>query len=106
MNKKLHAEAFNDDSNKNKKEPLVVGSLDFKAMYPSFKNKECGAIVKKMIENGPANIEVNEEELVRFLKVVLTDEEIDDEEIEDLLHTVKDGETKPKITDPEMTGSE
>ena len=28
-----------------------------------------------------------------------------DEDIKDLFHRVKEGETKPKITDPEMTGS-
>ena len=39
-----------------------------------------------------------------FLKVVLNDEEIEEEDIVDLLHTVKDGEDKPKLTDQEITG--
>ena len=63
-------------------------------------------IFRKRLEHGPAKIKVNEEELSRFLKIVLTDKEIEEDDIEDLIHTVKDGETKPKITDPEMSGSD
>ena len=105
VNDKLYKEAF-DEEEENIKPPLVAGSLDFKAMYPSFQPKESAEIVRKRLEHGPTKIEVNEEELSRFLKIVLTDEEIADDKIEELIHSVKDGESKPKITDPEMTGSD
>ena len=36
--------------------------------------------------------------------MALDDKEINEEGIGDLLHTVKDGETKPRMTDQEMTG--
>ena len=62
------------------------------------------AIVRRRLEHGKSTIEVNELELARFLFVVLDDEEIESEGISDLLHTVKDGETKPKMTEQEMTG--
>ena len=53
-----------------------------------------------------ANIEVDELELSRFLYIALTDEEIKNEGIGELLHTTKPGMTKPKMTDQEMTGGE
>ena len=62
------------------------------------------AIVRKWLENGPANIEVDELELARFLSMALDEKEINEEGFGDLLHTVKDGETKPRMTDQEMTG--
>ena len=75
-------------------------------MYPNFEPVETAAIVRKRLENGPAEIEVDDEELARTLAVVLTDEEVKSEKLEELVHTVKDGETKPKVTDQEITGGE
>ena len=82
---------------------ILVKNLDFKAWYPSFKSIESGNIVRKTLEKGPANIQVDDLEVSRFLKVVLTEEEIEEEELEDLLHKVKDGEDRPKLTDQEIT---
>ena len=75
-------------------------------MYPSFETKDTAAIVRKRLENGPAEIIVDNEELARTLAVVLTDEEVKNEELEELVHTVKDSETKPKVTDQDITGGE
>ena len=36
----------------------------------------------------------------------MTDDELKNEELEELVHSVKEGETEPKITDQEMTGGE
>ena len=60
--------------------------------------------MRKRLENGPAEIVVDDEELARTLMVVLSEDEIKNEDLTDLVHTVKEGETKPKITDQEITG--
>ena len=54
--------------------------------------------------NGPSTIAVNELELSNFL-VLATDDELETEKSSDLLHTVKDGETMPKMTEHEITCS-
>ena len=105
LNTRLHHEAYCEDGQRDER-CLVAGSLDFTAMYPSFEPKETAAIVRKRLETGPADIVVDDEELARTLAVVLTDEEVKDEDLEELVHSVKDGETKPKITDQEITGGE
>ena len=93
LNKRLYVEAFDDDSPKDERR-LVAGSLDFEAMFPSFKASETATIVRKILENGPAEIVVDDDELARTLFVVLSDKEVQDERLYDLVHTVKEGETK------------
>ena len=41
-----------------------------------------------------------------FFYIALTDEKINNEGIGDILHTIKPGETKPKMTDQDITGGE
>ena len=105
LNTRLHKEAFSVDGD-NDERCLVAGSLDFHNMYGSFKAKESAAIVRKRLETGPADINVNDLEQSRFLFLALNEDEIEAEGIAELLHTVKEGETKPKLTDQEMTGGE
>ena len=45
-------------------------------------------------------------ELSRFLDLALTEEEIKAEGISDLLNTIKEGESKVKMTDQEMNGGD
>ena len=106
LNKKLQKEAFEGKNGEKEERCLVVGSLDFQNMYGSFKPKESGAIVRKRLERGPAKIDVNPLELSRFLCLVMTEEEIEAEGIRELVHTVKERESKPKFTEQEMTGGE
>ena len=103
LNRRLHEDAYNDDTPKDDR-CLVAGSLDFKSMYPSFEAGATAKIVRRRVEEGPAVIEVDEVELSRTLFIALSDDEIEVEDIKDLLHTVKEGEDKPRMTDQEITG--
>ena len=105
LNRRLHEEAFDDENPKDGRD-VVVGSLDFEAWYKSFNAVEAGEIVRSRLEKGPSETKVDELELARFLAIGLTDEEIERDNLGELLHTAKEGETKPRFTDQEMTGSE
>ena len=85
---------------------MVISSLDFEAWYKSFEPEKAGEIIRKRLEKTPASVKVDDLELARFLKVVLTEDEIEHDGLEDLLHTVKEGETKPRLTDQEITGGD
>ena len=105
LNQKLKDEAF-DDEIREERPPLIIGSLDFNEFYPSFNPDEVGEIVKKQLSNGDIKINGNDLEVSRFLTIALTDKEKKDNDLEDILHSVKDGEKLPKMTDQEMTGSD
>ena len=70
------------------------------------KSLHSAAIVERRLEKGPATNEVDDMEPCRFLYIALTDKEIEAKGIGDLFHTVKDGESKPKMTDQEITGGD
>ena len=96
MNNRLHEEAFKD-GNQTDDSKLIVGSLDFTAWYTSFRAKKAGNIVRKSLEKGPADILVDGLELSRFLTVALSDKDIEEENLGDLMHRVNDGENKPNL---------
>ena len=75
-------------------------------MYGNFTAEESASIVRKRLEKGAATVEVDDLEQSRILFLALTEEEIEEEGIKDILHSVKEGETKPKLTDQEITGSD
>ena len=86
---------------------LVMGSLDFKAWYPSMKVEVVVPVIRKRLEASPADIVVCDLELSRFLFVMLEEEEIAARGLENLLHTQKDpSERKPRVTDQEMVGGD
>ena len=68
---------------------VVVGSLDFKAWYPSMKVEVVVPVIRKRLESSPATINVCDLELARFLYVMLDDEKIAAERLEDVLHSLK-----------------
>ena len=103
MNKRLHEEACNDENQIDGRD-IVVGSLDCEAWYPSFRAEKADDIIRKRLEKGPADIQVDDLELSRFLTVGLSDKDIEEENLGDLVHRVKDGEHKPRFTDQEITG--
>ena len=83
----------------------MAGSLDFKAWYPSLRKEV--VVPTQRLENGPARIKVNEVELARFLFIVMEDEDIKEEGLEKVVHTMKNpAERKPKLTDQEMVGGD
>ena len=53
LNQKLKEEAFKEDQCT---KPIVIGSLDFEAFYPSFEPDEVGEIIKKRLAKGPVKI--------------------------------------------------
>ena len=86
---------------------VVLGSLDFKAWYPSMKVEVVVPVIRKRLEASPAVIKVCDLELSRFLYVMMEDEEIAAQGLDELLHTQKDpSEKKPRLTDQEMIGGE
>ena len=106
LNKRLVKEAFEGGGPADVVE-VVVGSLDFKAWYPSLKKEVVVPALRQRLENGPAVIKANEVELARFLFVMMEDEEIKAEGLENIVHTMKDpAERKPRLTDQEMTGGD
>ena len=56
---------------------VVVGSLDFKAWYPSMKVEVVVPVIRKRLERSPARINVCNIELSRFLFVMMDDDEIE-----------------------------
>ena len=89
------------------KRTIVVGSLDFKAWYPSLKKSVVVPTLRKRLEEGPASIEVDEIELARLLFILMDEEEIASEGLENVIHTMRNrSERKPKLTDQEIVGGD
>ena len=106
LNAKLVKEAFDEEVPADNQK-IVVGSLDFKAWYPSMKVEVVVPVIRKRLEKSPSDIKVCELELARFLYIMMDDEDIAAEGMEDLLHTMKDpSENKPRLTDKEMVGGD
>ena len=105
LNKKLVDEAYLSELSPEEK--VMIGSLDFKAYFPSMKVEIVVPVIRKRLEKSPATIIVKELELARFLFVMMDQESISAEGLEDVLHTQKDpSEKKPRLIDSEMVGGD
>ena len=100
----MNDKAF-DESKPEDIRSLAIGSLDFKAMYPSFEPNATAAIVRNRVEESSVKIEMDVLELARKLCVALEEDYIKNENIQELLHTTKEGQTKLKMTAQEITES-
>jgi hypothetical protein len=87
---------------------VTIGSVNVKALYPSLEEETSAQIVKEEIEMSDVNINVNEDELSRYLPVCLSKEVIRNEGLEDVVYREKDvkegDEGKIKVTDKILTG--
>ena len=63
-------------------------------------------IVKKQLTKSVVKIRGEDLEVSRFLTVALTTNEKRESDLEDILHTVKEGENMHRLTDQEITGSD
>ena len=107
LNKRLVNEAFETEDGPIDKSKIIVGSLDFKAWYPSLKKNVVVPAIRKRIEKGPATINVDELELARLLFILMEEDEIAAEGLEDVVHTMKNPtEKKPRLTDQEIVGGD
>ena len=106
LNRRLVNEAFETDGPLDKRK-MIVGSLDFKAWYPSLKKDVVVPALRKRLEEGPATINVDEVELARLLFILMEEEEIATQGLEDVIHTMKNpNDRKPKLTDQEIVGGD
>ena len=106
LNSKLVEEAFAGEVPADDRK-IVIGSLDFKAWYPSMKVEIVVPVIRKRLEKSPANIKVCDLELSRFLFIMMGDEEIAAQGLDDVLHTLKDPSAKkPRLTDKEIVGGD
>ena len=84
---------------------MVIMSMDATALFPSIQIERSSEAVRKLIEESTIRLnDINEEELSRYLAVVLSDEEIQKHNFQDLVMVRKYRKgMKPRVTGREMS---
>jgi hypothetical protein len=85
----------------------VIGSYDIIAMYPELDMKKCAETARRMTENSEMTTNVNSEQLGLFIASTMTQEQINAEGIQDIVHSRRyTMGGRPGIVAKSVTGSD